>query len=155
MHYRVQVRWVALGLMLLFARVGVQAAPMAAPLDLEGLRGRVVYLDFWASWCVPCRRSFPWMEGMRQAYASRGLTVIAINLDHDRADAERFLGEFPAGFMIAFDPEGVLAEKYKVVGMPTGVLIDRHGAVRFTHIGFKPSDADAYEKQLQQLLDEQ
>jgi thiol-disulfide isomerase/thioredoxin len=155
--YRVHVKRIARFALILAACAPIQDAPINPPLDLEGLEGlegRVVYLDFWASWCVPWRRSFPWMESMRHAYESRGLTIIAVNLDHDRPDAEPFLARFPANFMVHFDPEGVLAEKYKVSGMPTSVVIDRHGAVRFTHVGFKPSDGDAYEKQLQQLLDE-
>src|SRR5689334_21183120 len=74
--------------------LGATTISLSEPLDLSPLRGRVVYLDFWASWCAPCRQSFPWMESMQQTYAAQGLSVLAINVDHDRADAERFLKEF-------------------------------------------------------------
>jgi cytochrome c biogenesis protein CcmG, thiol:disulfide interchange protein DsbE len=126
----------------------------AAPLDLSALRGRVVYLDFWASWCGPCRQSFPWMESMQKAYQAQGLTVLAINVDHDRADADRFLKIFHPDFEIRFDPNGSWAEEFKVSGMPTSVIIDRHGAVRFTHVGFWPAQGDVSAKQIRELLGE-
>jgi cytochrome c biogenesis protein CcmG/thiol:disulfide interchange protein DsbE len=122
--------------------------------DIGEFRGRVVYLDFWASWCAPCRQSFPWMQAMKDAYESRGLTVLAVNLDQHRGDAERFLAQFHPSFDVRFDPQGTVAERFKVQGMPTGLLIDRHGVVRFTHIGFRPVDAAAYENQLREILAE-
>ncbi len=133
------------------AQAGVQAG---APIDLEALRGRVVYLDFWASWCVPCRLSFPWMQSMQDAHAADGLTVIAVNVDRERAAADRFLQQFHPQFDVRFDPEGSLAERYKVQGMPASMVIDRHGVVRFTHIGFRPIDGAIYERQLRELLAE-
>jgi cytochrome c biogenesis protein CcmG/thiol:disulfide interchange protein DsbE len=123
-------------------------------LDLEGLRGRVVYLDFWASWCAPCREAFPWMQVMQSAYEPQGLAVIAVNLDHDPADAERFLRKFQPNFKVQFDPQGLLAEKFKVAGMPTSVLIDRHGVLRYTHIGFQAVDRQTRTKEIEQLLAE-
>jgi thiol-disulfide isomerase/thioredoxin len=122
--------------------------------DLESLRGRVIYLDFWASWCTPCRQSFPWMQAMKDAYAADGLTLVAVNLDHDRADAQRFLQQFNPDFEVRFDPQGTLAEEFKVIGMPTSVLLDRHGVVRFTHVGFKSAERGLYETQLRELLAE-
>src|ERR1700678_2087156 len=94
----------------------------AADLDLNAYRGKVVYLDFWASWCGPCKQSFPWMETMKRTYAGQGLEVIAVDLDGDRADADRFLAQFHPTFDVRFDPEGELAEAYKVQGMPSSVL---------------------------------
>lgn len=126
----------------------------ATPLDLASFRGRVVYLDFWASWCVPCRQSFPWMQAMKNAYERDGLTVIAVNLDRNRTDAEQFLDRFHPDFNVRFDPEGALAERFKVEGMPTSVVIDRHGVPRFTHIGFRPADRETYERELRDLLAE-
>jgi len=105
----------------------------SAPLDLDSCRGQVIYLDFWASWCAPCRQSFPWMQATKNAYEHQGLTVIAIRLDHDRADAEQFLQRFHPGFAVQFDPQGAFAERFKVAGMPTSVIIDRDGVARFTH----------------------
>ena len=126
----------------------------AAPLDLSSLRGRVVYLDFWASWCGPCRQSFPWMQGLQDAYAGRGLEVVAVNVDADRGDAEKFLRLFHPTFDVRFDPAGRAAEQFKVTGMPTSMIIDRHGVVRYVHIGFRPVDRTAYEEQLRQVLAE-
>jgi len=126
----------------------------ASPLDLTSLRGRVIYLDFWASWCAPCRQSFPWMQVVKDTYEGQGLTVVAINLDTDRADADKFLHQFQPTFDVRFDPKGELAELYKVKGMPSSVLIDRHGVTRFTHVGFRPVDGAVYEAQLRELLSE-
>jgi cytochrome c biogenesis protein CcmG/thiol:disulfide interchange protein DsbE len=126
----------------------------AADLDLNAYRGRVVYVDFWASWCGPCKQSFPWMQTMKDTYDRAGLTVIAINLDMDRADADKFLDRFHPTFEVRFDPKGKLAEFYKVQVMPTSVLIDRHGVARFTHAGFRPVDGATYEAQVQELLAE-
>lgn len=141
------------------ARAGAQADVQAgvqagAPIDLEAFHGRVVYLDFWASWCVPCRLSFPWMQSMQDAHAADGLTVIAVNVDRERAAADRFLQQFHPQFDVRFDPEGSLAERYDVRGMPASMVIDRHGVVRFTHIGFRPIDGAVYEQQLRDLLAE-
>jgi cytochrome c biogenesis protein CcmG/thiol:disulfide interchange protein DsbE len=125
-----------------------------APLDLDAFRGRVVYLDFWASWCGPCRQSFPWMEAMKGSYEGQGLEIVAVNLDRDRADADKFLKQFHPTFDVRFDPKGELAELYKVQGMPSSVLIDRHGVARFAHMGFRPVDGSIYEAQLRELLAE-
>ena len=126
----------------------------ADPLDLSALRGRVIYLDFWASWCAPCRQSFPWMDSLLQTYSAQGLSVIAINVDHDRADADRFLNEFRPHFDVRFDPQGDWARQFKVTGMPTSILIDRHGVVRFTHIGFWPAQGEVAAREIRELLDE-
>ena len=126
----------------------------ASPFDLANLRGQVVYLDFWASWCGPCRQSFPWMQTMTNAYQGQGLAIIAVNLDRDRVDADKFLGQFKPTFDVRFDPKGESAEFYKIKGMPVSLLIDRHGVTRFTHVGFRPVDAAAYETQLRELLAE-
>jgi thiol-disulfide isomerase/thioredoxin len=126
----------------------------ASTLDLQGLRGHVIYLDFWASWCGPCRQSFPWMERMKTAYEAEGLEIIAVNLDPDRAAADKFLAQFHPTFAVRFDPQGELAELYKLHGMPSSVLIDRHGETRFTHVGFRPIDGPAYEAQVRELLAE-
>jgi len=122
--------------------------------ELNGLHGRVVYLDFWASWCAPCRQSFPWMNELQKRYADRGLTIIAVNLDRERADADRFLHKLSPDFQVRFDPAGELAQQFAVHGMPTSVILDRSGKPRFTHIGFRSGDAPQYEQQIQQLLAE-
>lgn len=129
-------------------------SPADSPLDLNPFHGRVVLLDFWASWCRPCRQSFPWMEMLKDTYGPQGLEIVAVNLDRDRADADRFLHQFHPNFDLRFDPKGDLAELYKVQGMPSSVLIDRQGMTRFSHVGFRPIDARVYEAQIRELLAE-
>jgi cytochrome c biogenesis protein CcmG, thiol:disulfide interchange protein DsbE len=124
----------------------------ASPIDVGEFRGRVLYLDFWASWCAPCQQSFPWMEAMKDSYGAQGLTVVAVNLDQNRSDAERFLAKFHPTFDVRFDPQGEAAERFRVQGMPTSLIIDRRGVVRFTHIGFRPVDRATYENQLREVL---
>src|SRR5208282_1832739 len=101
-----------------------------------------------------CRQSFPWMQSMKDTYAGQGLTVVAVNLDTDRADADKFLHQFEPTFDVRFDPKGELAELYKIKGMPSSVIIDRHGVPRFSHVGFRTVDGSAYEAQLRELLAE-
>jgi cytochrome c biogenesis protein CcmG, thiol:disulfide interchange protein DsbE len=132
----------------------IASARAGSPIDLDQFRGRVLYLDFWASWCAPCQQSFPWMQAMNEAYEREGLTVVAVNLDRDRGDAERFLARFHPTFDVRFDPGGKAAEHFKIQGMPTSVIIDRQGVVRFTHVGFRPVDRAAYETQLREVLAE-
>lgn len=132
---------------LLLAVSLLTSAPAAAEqaVQLENYRGKVVLLDFWASWCVPCRRSFPWMNEMQQKYADEGLVVIAVNLDNDAAEAATFLQEYPANFEIAYDPDKQLARSYNVQAMPTSYLLDREGATIERHLGFKSTKTDEYE----------
>jgi thiol-disulfide isomerase/thioredoxin len=117
-------------------------------LDLTAFKGRVVYLDFWASWCAPCRESFPWMNRLQRERGSVGLVVIAVNVDRERADAERFLREHPAQFRIVYDPDGLLPEQFGVRGMPTSFLIDRNGHVQSRHEGFLLRNRDALRQQV-------
>jgi cytochrome c biogenesis protein CcmG, thiol:disulfide interchange protein DsbE len=115
------------------------AADTAVP-DLSAWKGKVVYVDFWASWCVPCRLSFPWMNAMHDRYAKDGLVVVAVNMDQSRADAEKFLSQYPASFLVRFDPKGKLAQGFKLRGMPTSALLDRDGKVLQIHEGFRGKD---------------
>jgi hypothetical protein len=94
------------------------------------------------------------MQRMKQSYETRGLTIIAVNLDHDRADAESFLQHLNPDFEIRFDPGGEWAQRFQLRGMPTSIVIDRHGVVRFTHIGFRPDDGRKYARQIEELLAE-
>ena len=114
-------------------------------LQLTDYEGKVVVLDFWASWCVPCRRSFPWMNEMQEKYGDDGLVVIAVNLDNEVADAEKFLQRYPAKFLIAYDHDRELAYKYEVQAMPSSYLIGRDGAVLEQHLGFKVANTATYE----------
>ena len=130
----------------------VQAGPGPAILDLERYGGQVVLLDFWASWCVPCRYSFPWMQEMQQHYRDDGLVVIAVNLDNDEAAAKRFLDENPVDFRIVFDRDRQLARKYRVAGMPSSLLIGRDGQVISRQAGFRVKLQDRYEHELAAAL---
>ena len=121
------------------------AADAAGEFQLEQYRGQVVVVDFWASWCVPCRRSFPWMNEMQARYADQGLVVVAVNVDRDRAAAEKFLAEVPADFRIHYDNEGVIAEEFGVEAMPSSYVIGRDGEVVARHLGFKVKKQDEYE----------
>lgn len=109
--------------------------------SLDSLRGHVVYVDFWASWCEPCRKSFPWMKTMAQRYGGQGFEVVAIDLDKQRSDAMNFLGRYDAPFTVAFDPSGHTAETYAVAAMPTSFLVDRRGIIIDSHAGFDPRGA--------------
>jgi cytochrome c biogenesis protein CcmG, thiol:disulfide interchange protein DsbE len=126
----------------------------ADSLDLAPYRGKVVYLDFWASWCTPCRRSFPWLDNLVRQLSAQDLVVIGVNVDQSRNLAEQFLNETPAHFPIVYDPRGDLATAYKIVGMPSAVLIDRTGRVRFQHVGFSEKTKDEYEAHVHELLAE-
>lgn len=124
------------------------------PQTVAALKGQVVYLDFWASWCKPCRKSFPWMNQMQQKYAGQGLQVIAINLDAEEALAKAFLEKVPAQIPIIYDPQGKIASDYQLVGMPSSYLIDKEGKIRFSHKGFFSQSKDLYEQELVLLLNE-
>jgi len=115
-------------------------------------KGKVIYLDFWASWCGPCRRSFPWMNAMQQQYQQQGLVIISVNVDNEKALAEDFLAEVPANFSVFYDPKGKVARKFKLKGMPSSYLIDRNGKVISTHVGFSDSKKMKYEQELKKYL---
>jgi cytochrome c biogenesis protein CcmG/thiol:disulfide interchange protein DsbE len=120
---------------------------------LDDYRGKVVYLDFWASWCGPCRQSFPWMNAMEEKYRARGFHVLAVNLDVKRADADRFLVQLPTDFQLAFDPRGQTPRDYAVKGMPTSYLIGRGGKVLYRHTGFNPASLAELELVIASHLD--
>lgn len=121
-------------------------------LDLRQLRGKVVYLDFWASWCAPCRESFPFMNELQAQYADQGLVVVAVNLDKDRKLVEQFLARYPARFTVAYDASGKTAASFSVKGMPSTYLIDRNGEIRLSHVGFREKDRAELQAQVRQLL---
>jgi thiol-disulfide isomerase/thioredoxin len=129
------------------------ACPASAQdLSLAAYKGKVVYLDFWASWCTPCKLSFPWMNELARSYAQRGLVVVAVNVDHDRDAADRFLHDTPASFPVVYDPDGKIAERFQVKDMPTSVLIGRDGQVHYVHQGFVPAKEGEYATHVASLL---
>jgi thiol-disulfide isomerase/thioredoxin len=159
--------WCPIGILVLPLLAGaVSAASLEAgapaPLfDLPGssgqvklaeLRGQLVYVDFWASWCAPCKQSFPWMNALQAKYGARGLRIVAINVDAKTDDAQRFLASVPASFAIAFDPAGSMPRAYAVKGMPSSYLIDAQGKILWSHIGFQAHEQDALEQKIAAAL---
>jgi thiol-disulfide isomerase/thioredoxin len=119
---------------------------------LDRLRGQVVYVDFWASWCGPCRRSFPWMNEMHRKYGGKGLAIVAINVDRKRADAQRFLAQTPAEFTIVYDAPGAAPAAYAVKGMPSSYLINAGGKVVAVERGFRDRSSAMLEQRIRALL---
>ncbi|MET0352309.1 MAG: TlpA disulfide reductase family protein [Rhizobacter sp.] len=113
--------------------------------NLAGLKGKVVYVDFWASWCAPCKQSFPWMNEMQAKYGARGLQIVAVNVDAKREDADKFLAEVPASFTVGFDPKGDSPKRFQIKGMPSSVLVGPDGQVVKVHAGFRPDERKAQE----------
>ena len=146
--------WTAALLAAQFALLAAAPAPAAETLDLDQYAGKVVVLDFWASWCEPCRRSFPWLNAMHARYGDDGLVIVGVNLDMERADAQRFLDEYPADFSIVYDENQALARQYEVVAMPSSYVIGRDGKLAARHMGFKVKQQDEYEALIVNALQE-
>ena len=123
-------------------------------INFQDYAGQVILVDFWASWCGPCRQSFPWMNAMQAKYAEQGLKIVAINLDSEVAAAREFLAEVPANFTLGFDPEGNSAEQMQVEAMPMSYLIDRDGQIRYRLMGFNTDKKVEHEAHIQHLLNE-
>jgi thiol-disulfide isomerase/thioredoxin len=150
--------------MALFHRVALVAGVLACfalatssasdTLVLDDYQGEVVVVDFWASWCVPCRRSFPWLNEMHAKYGEDGLVIIGVNLDANRKDAGAFLTDYPAAFRIYYDTEAILAKEFGVEAMPSSFVIGRDGQVVARHLGFKVKRQDEYEAILVNALGE-
>lgn len=139
-----------------------QAAPNCAltsvregqRIDLRQFRGKVLYVDFWASWCGPCAQSFPFMNRLSHELRGNGLQIVGINLDEEPDDAKAFLSKLPAHFDVAADRDKICAQSFGVKAMPSSYLVDRKGVVRHVHLGFRPGEADKLRTQVQQLLAE-
>jgi thiol-disulfide isomerase/thioredoxin len=120
-----------------------------SPADLAG---KVVYVDFFASWCGPCKVSFPWMKTMQEHYGPKGLVIVAIDVDKDRADARQFVAHFSPPFLVGYDPAGKTAEAFQVEGMPSSFLISPTGTILYSHVGFDMKDAIKIEAQIEKAL---
>ncbi|MDX1453544.1 MAG: TlpA disulfide reductase family protein [Oleiphilaceae bacterium] len=121
---------------------------------LEDLRGTVVMLNFWASWCGPCRQEMPHMNDIFKKYEKFGFTVLAVSVDENPEDANRFLDAVPVDFPILYDTDSRVSQLYGVDAMPTTVMIDRNGNMRYLHRGYKPGYEKDYKKQVKKLIRE-
>lgn len=122
------------------------------PIRLSSLRGKLVYVDFWASWCRPCKKSFPWMIGMKEKFKDMPFEIVAINLDTDKNLAEQFIKSQAINFPVAFDPEAKVAEMYGVEGMPSSYLVDPQGRLRIRYTGFWNKSKNEKEAAIKDLL---
>jgi thiol-disulfide isomerase/thioredoxin len=153
-------RWLLVSGFLLLAGSGVCRAEHAgAPgslaaeeFQLENLTGQVVLMDFWASWCEPCKQSLPWLNQLQEKYGDQGLQVVAVNLDRQWNRAEHMAGQFSQDILQVHDPRGILAEARNLQGMPSAFVYDRQGALVAMHVGFLRSDRADREEELEALL---
>jgi len=120
--------------------------------NIASYKGKVVYLDFWASWCIPCRKSFPWMNKIQSKFSVDDFVVVTINVDKKRKLAEDFLKEYPANFKIFYDPKGDTARKYQIKGMPSSILFDVDGKPVIAHKGFFSKKIPQYETEIKNVL---
>ena len=123
-------------------------------IKLSELRGQVVLLNFWASWCGPCRQEMPLLEKLQQRYSALGFTVLGVNVEEDPSKAKTLLKDIPVSFPILFDTQNTVSKQYQVLAMPSTVMIDRNGNMRYLHKGYKPGDEAQYKKWIKQLVKE-
>ncbi len=162
---RALVVWGGLALLLCTFAVSAKAlapggkAPPVSLKDMSGkaydwktTSGKVVVVDFWASWCAPCKEELPVLDALYKKYRERGLEVIGVNQDENLENAAKFLRRSPLSFPVLHDAKREVAAAYAPTKMPSSYLIDRNGLVRFVHAGFKASDAAALEREILSLL---
>lgn len=126
----------------------------SSDLSLGDLKGQVVLINFWASWCGPCRQEMPVLEQLYKKYKAAGFTLLGVNVEPKSADAEGFLKATPVSFPILFDPDSKVSRLYEVSGMPSTVILDRSGKVRYVHHGYKPGEESEYLDQIRTLVRE-
>jgi thiol-disulfide isomerase/thioredoxin len=124
--------------------------------DLSQFKGQVVMINFWATWCGPCRQEMPLLEDIYKKYKPMGFTMLAVNVEPDSKAAEAWLGKLskPVSFPVAFDTESKVSKMYKVAGMPSTVFVDRKGNIRVMHKGYKAGDENFYLTQIRSMLKE-
>ncbi|MFI4867778.1 MAG: TlpA disulfide reductase family protein [Steroidobacterales bacterium] len=142
------------------AAAGTPAAafqlPAAAgdPVNLADLKGQVVLINFWASWCGPCRQEMPVLDQLYRKYKTAGFTLLGVNVEPKSGDAISFLKATPVSFPILFDTQSKVSTLYEVSGMPSTVIVDRKGNIRYVHHGYKPGDEGQYQDQIRSLMRE-
>jgi peroxiredoxin len=166
-HYSYTVRWFSILFtsLLLFGTANSANIQGKAPnftlksntgknIKLTELRGQVILLNFWASWCGPCRQEMPLLEKLQQRYSALGFTVLGVNVEEDPSKAKSLLKDIPVSFPILFDTQNTVSKLYDVSAMPSTVMIDRDGNMRYLHKGYKPGDEAQYKKWVKQLVKE-
>lgn len=149
-----------LGLLSQFSSLSARNAPDSINVltsvvnDAAQLQNKVVYVDFWASWCGPCRKSFPWLQTINSRLEEKGFKVLTINVDRDRAAAKKFLDEMKIPFEVVYDSTGALAEKFGLEAIPSSYLYGRDGQLHSVHRGFNPAKAPELEALINKLLTE-
>jgi len=123
-------------------------------LKLSEMTGNVVLINFWASWCGPCREEMPLLNDLHKKYEPLGFTVLGVNVEEDAKNARGFLKNFPVDFPVLLDNKNQVSKKYNVIAMPTTVVLDRDGNVRYLHQGYKPGDEEKYRKMVKKLVRE-
>jgi thiol-disulfide isomerase/thioredoxin len=130
------------------------AARGGQKLSLSQYKGQVVMINFWATWCGPCRQEMPLLDAMYQKYKRMGFTLIGVNVEPDSKAAEEFLKKVPVSFPVAFDPDSSVSKLYAVQGMPSSIIIDRKGNARVIHRGYRPGDENVYLDHIRKLVKE-
>jgi peroxiredoxin len=121
---------------------------------LSELRGEVVLINFWASWCGPCRQEMPLLDELHNQYKALGFTVLGVNVEEDTFQARKLLKDMPVSFPVLFDDSSVVSKQYDVIAMPSTVLVDRNGNMRYLHKGYKPGLEEVYLEQVRELIRE-
>ncbi|MGC4028401.1 MAG: TlpA disulfide reductase family protein [Steroidobacteraceae bacterium] len=124
------------------------------PVSLDQYKGQVVMINFWASWCGPCRQEMPLLEQLHKKYKPLGFTMIGVNVEPDSTLAADWLKATPVTFPILFDTQSEVSKLYAVAGMPSTVIVDRKGNLRWLHRGYKPGDENQYLDQIRALVRE-
>lgn len=124
------------------------------PVSLSGLRGKVVLINFWATWCGPCRKEMPLLEQLSKKYEPLGFKLVGINVEQDSSLADVFLKDVKVTFPILLDPANGVSKLYNVAAMPSTVIVDRKGNIRFVHQGYQPGDEGKYQDMVRQLIRE-
>lgn len=130
------------------------AAGSLEKLDFNAYQGKVILIDFWATWCPPCKKSMPFLNDLRNRRLQDGFEIIGINVDEDSEEAKQFLGNHPLDYQIAFDPSGDCPGKFEVKAMPSAYLVDKSGKVRNIHLGFRDEDRAMIQERISSLLAE-
>jgi thiol-disulfide isomerase/thioredoxin len=125
-----------------------------ATLSLQQLRGRVILLDFWATWCPPCREELPLLDVLQETYGRQAFAVVAVNIDNHKDNALRFLQANRVKLQPVWDQHKKVVAVYNIEQMPTTFIIDKNGIIRYVHAGFELSQYNAYKQQIQELLNE-